>query len=208
MPRLGVGLRKRMRATDSVMYRRQGRDAAEKTPFALLGAGEDILPAATVAADRTVPDRSARKTPAELSAKIFDSSGSSGSESDDEMDFVALLPDAACSSAATTFLNKVGHTLLDTDDNIRFRILAVCERRKQSGRGRSNNEFFYQYQEADDENAEMQYTPCREMLNSNWAKWEATSEACNRASRLAARARGVVSVVIPPERLRRTQRRR
>ena len=84
---------------------------------------------------------------------LRDSSGSSGPKSDDAMDSVALLLDATCSSAATMFLNKVGHTLLDTDDNISIRILAVCERRKQSGRGRSITEFFCKYQEAGMPNA-------------------------------------------------------
>lgn len=181
-------VRKRKRATDSVQFRRSGRPAAEATPFA------DISSLPLLASSNTgtelLPSTSPRRAGERLVRNQVVNTSSSSSESDDDdevYDYVPLLPDSACSSNAALYLEKKNHTFMDTDDNIRFRIVDVCEGRKAGARGGNNALLFYKYIDIEDPDCEPNYTLCRELLNSSWAKWDPSAAASSRAARLTAR---------------------
>jgi hypothetical protein len=84
-------------------------------------------------------------------------------------------------------MEKINDTFLDIDEDIRFRIIGVCEGRKHNMRGGNNAMLFYKYVQIDDPDGEVHYTQCRELLNSSWAKWDQTIAASSRAARLSAR---------------------
>jgi hypothetical protein len=188
------GERKRKRATDSVQFRRVGRKAAETTPFVDINpdttnndpvvnncANENTSEHTTVNPSRNRPV---------LSHPLLRDPYSSSSESDEDNDiynYLPLDPEKACSSNVNVYMEKINNTFLDIDDNIRFRIIEVCEGRKHGTRGGNNAILFYKYVEVDEPEGEVNYTQCRELLNSSWAKWDPTIAASNRAARLSAR---------------------
>jgi hypothetical protein len=173
-----------MRASDSVKFRRNCRAAAEETPYTEIGTSVLNQPdeASTLSPITATSKRNGRR---QVRPNVSESdSSSSDSDSDDVYDYVPLLPGDACSSTASLYLQRVGNTFLDIDENIRFRITDVCEGRKNGGRSVL---LFYKYVDVDDLDGEEQFTECRELLNSSWAKWDPTTSASNRSARLSAR---------------------
>jgi hypothetical protein len=167
-----------MRASDSVKFRRSCRPPAAEAPYT------EIDTSISSTHSTTARNKNARRQQPARANASDSSASSSESDTDDIFDYVPLLPGDACSSNASLYLQRVGHTFLDIDENIRFKITDVCEGRKNGGR---NVFLFYKYVEVDDMDGEEQYTECRELLNSSWAKWDPTTSASNRSARLSAR---------------------
>jgi hypothetical protein len=188
------GERKRKRAADSVRFRRVGQKVAETTPYVDINPNNEPNDITQVqqheSASEAVSNRNTRTRRQVRTETVLCEPCSSSSESDcddDIYNYIPLRPGDACSSNVTIYMGKVNNTFLDTDEDIRFRIVEVCEGRKRNTRGGNNAILFYKYVEVDDPDGEVHYTQCRELLNSSWAKWDPTIAASNRAARLSAR---------------------
>jgi hypothetical protein len=182
--------RKRKRAADSVQFRRAGRSAAETTPYVDINV--DGAPPSVTEANATeasVPNTQTRQKRREKNKPVLcePCSSSSESDNDDMYNYIPLRPGDSCSSNISLYMEKINNTFLDKDEDIRFRILSVCEGRKGGMRGGNNALLFYEYVEVDNPDGEVHYTQCRELLNSSWAKWDPTPAASSRAARLSTR---------------------
>jgi hypothetical protein len=112
--------------------------------------------------------------------------GDSDSDSSGEItyDFV----DVTCSSSRgtdATYHNKVGLKFIDEDDDRMFKIVSVC-RENIPGRRVSFASLFFKYHDVDTPDS-FEYTPCMEVINSSWCKWQETPSAAARGQRAARR---------------------
>jgi len=68
------------------------------------------------------------------------------------------------SRLAKHYLTYVGRTFIDVEDNIEFTITDVTINSSYKGT------LFFEYSEGN--NAEKEYSPCKEIISEEWTKWK------------------------------------
>jgi hypothetical protein len=103
--------------------------------------------------------------------------------------------DVAEADCPSQFAAKIGQALLDTEDSLNFKVVAVC--RSSNG---AEGQLFFKYFDTDKfpsapptEPTDFEYTPCTELLSAGWVTWATDKEdwvqcvSCSKWRRLPKR---------------------
>ena len=157
-------------AADSVVYRRAGRQAAA-TPYVSSISVAPVNPNISIQAD---------------------DSDSSDNE-DNIIQYQDIQPGEQVSSTESIdrYLEFIGRTFKDIDEDIDFRVVSVCKEIPDTRGRRTYNGMCFRYQHVKAP-TEFEYTPCQELLNSTWCRWNTTSSASARENRASGRHNSTV----------------
>lgn len=138
------------------------------------------------------PDATPYITPGNLAsapatARRRDDGFSSSDESEEDSSVAGYnYNDVDCSrtDVDSAYVAKIGCEFLDQDDNTMFRIIGICIEDKPRGR---YGDFYFKYHNVNESASNIEYTPCREILNSSWCQWQQTASSSARQKRAASR---------------------
>jgi hypothetical protein len=104
---------------------------------------------------------------------------------EDILRYVDIKAGGSSSSVEATYLARVGMEFVDMDDDITYAIDSVC--REDNPRNRKSfAKLFFKYHDVQLPD-EFEYTPCLEVLNSNWCRRKPTASSSAREQRAANR---------------------
>jgi hypothetical protein len=158
--------REKVVAADSVIFRRAGRQAAA-TPY--INQNSSATTTATINIEPPLVNDN--------------DSDDDSSDDDDILQYRDIQPgEYGGTESLDRYLGLIGRNFKDIDDGIEFCIVSVCREVPDTRGRRRYKGLCFKYKHVN-KPTEFEYTPCQELLNSSWCRWNETNSASARQNR-------------------------